>query len=69
MRVPPKRQVNIKLLAEQSYETLAVLAAVFPQNQNAFGTAKNYWSRSERRERLAMVPRPVVMPVCRVVDE
>ena len=33
--------MNTKLLAEQSYETLAVLAAVFPQNQNAFGAATN----------------------------
>ena len=43
MLVPPKRKVNIKLLAKQAYETLAMIAAVLPQNQNAFGAAKNCW--------------------------
>ncbi len=41
MHVPLKRKVNIKTLAWQAYETLAAIAAVLPQNQNAFGAAKN----------------------------
>ena len=44
MRVPPKRKVNTELLARQAYETLAIIAAVLPPNQNAFGAAKNCWS-------------------------
>ena len=41
MHVPLKRKVNSKTLAWQAYETLAAIAAVLPQNQNAFGAAKN----------------------------
>ena len=41
MRVPPKRKVNVKLLARQAYETLAIIAAVLPYNHNTFGAAQN----------------------------
>ena len=38
---PSQKKSELKLLAEQAYETLAVIAAVLPQNQNAFGAAGN----------------------------
>jgi len=42
MLAPPKRQVNIKLLpAWLAYETLAVIAAISPSNQNASGAIGN----------------------------
>ena len=40
MLVPLKRKVNLKSLAWLAYETLAVIAAVLPPNQNAFGAAR-----------------------------
>jgi hypothetical protein len=44
-RLPlPKDKCSIKLLlAEQSCEAPAVIAAVLPKNQNAFSAAKNCW--------------------------
>ena len=42
MLAPPQRQVNIKLLpAWLAYETLAVIAAILPSNQNASGAIGN----------------------------
>ena len=42
MFAPPKRQVNIELLtAWLAYETLAVIAAILPSNQNASGAIGN----------------------------
>jgi hypothetical protein len=42
---PSQKKSGLKLLAEQAYETLAVIAAVLPQIQNAFGTGKNCCQR------------------------
>ena len=42
MLAPPQRQLNIKLLpAWLAYETLAVIAAILPSNQNASGAIGN----------------------------
>jgi hypothetical protein len=38
---PSQKKSGLKLLAEQAYETLAVIAAVLPQIQNVFGTGQN----------------------------